>query len=196
MRSRKRQNKRGAARVSSSAVSYRGSVTLPRVSEADDTIMSNFITDGVVASDVTGVIAAVFQTPDLTSNPQFLAQFPLYNEFRILAMSVQFVPNAENSVVSAVDYRPLYEVDFRENNLPLTSYAQASGFASMRSHSVNRKFSSALHMSGVAEAKWLSSPLAGPTSFGVKWYADSLTAATPYGRYRQVFLVQFRNRAD
>lgn len=198
MRNRKRQNKGGAARVPSSAVSYRGPVLLPRTSEANDVIEANYITDGVVASDVAGVINSVFSTTNLTSNPQFSAQTALYNEFRVLAMSVQFVPNAENATVSAVDYRPLYEVDWRDNGSALTSYATASGYASMRSHSVNRKFSSSLHMTGVEEAGWLPClpAVSTPPPFGLKWYADSLTAATPYGRYRQIFLVQWRNRAD
>jgi hypothetical protein len=169
---------------------------LPRVSEANDTIQQNFITDGVVSSDITGHINNVFSTADITSNSQFSgAQSVIYNEYRVLAMSVQFVPNAENATVAAIDYRPLYEVDWRVQSAALFSYTLASGYASMRSHSVNRKFMSAIHMSSVDEAVWV--PVGSlPPLFGVKWYADALTASTPYGRYRQVFLVQFRNRAD
>jgi len=198
-RVRRRQRKNGGpARVATNTTKYSGPVVLPRVRGGDDTIMANLIVDGAVTSSGGGVINSVFKNGDVTSAGDFSGYAGQYSEYRVLGMSVQFIPNTENAIVSANAYTPLYEVVARgvASGTALTSYADASEYASMRSHSLTRKWSTAVRMDSTDEAAWTSTSIGLPNLFGNKWYATGLSNTTTYGRYREVFLVQFRNRAD
>lgn len=157
----------------------------------------NLTLDGPITSSAGGVVSPVFSSNDVLNSPSWASFAALYNEFRVLAVGVQFIPNAENSVVPATDYAPIYEVDYRADQTALVSYSDASSFASMRSHSVNRKWMSTARMAAVEEASFLAVTSGGSTEpYGLKWYGEGFTVATTYGRYREIFLVQFRTRAN
>lgn len=177
-----------------SRIVYNGPVTIPasleerRLFPMNFTFVSNLTTDGA------GTLPQTFQTEDVRNAADWSSVAATFDEYRVVAMKVLWVPIKEYS--NTFRYQPVATVVDRADATALSSYNIAGACESFQLHEGDRKFSRTMKMASVEEAEFLS-VLATPTSWGwIKMYATNIIpVSTTIYRFAVTFLVQFRGRA-
>jgi hypothetical protein len=169
------------------AVIYRGPISGLPWKQSLDLHTCLLALDVVSSTSVGGAIGAVFGSSPGTSS-DWTAAAGLFREYRTLGIEVTYVPNTKYSTVSQ---GVMYSVVDYQSSTALASYAAASANSSVGIHDTSGRFTVLARMHNVNDAQW--SPTASPLSlYWIKLYADTLAAATNYGRYLVRYLVQFR----
>lgn len=171
------------------ALSYSGSLRTP----AEQTVIMDLLQDTAVVSSAGGVLSDVLSDIP-TGSPDWASAQALFAEYRVLAMSVDFIPNIDGGNVAATLYAPYYVVwDATSAAVPLASYTAAVNYPISKHFALNRPWSLSHKMTGVEEATFvaLSSVV---VDYTFKTFATGLTASTPYGRLLVRWKVQFRGR--
>lgn len=186
---RRRRNRRVDANVVTGTLKYQGP---PRVL-AEQLVILDLLLDVPVTSTAGGTIADV-ETDIPTGSPDFASTQALFAEYRILCMTLQFIPNVTGGNVALVAYAPFYVVwDATSSVTALTSYVNATNYPISRQKSLNQPWSINHKMDGVEEATFVPVTSA-IVDFSFKTFATGLTAATTYGRYIIRWKTQFRGR--
>jgi len=172
------------------------------------------ITDYVKATTPAFVASAgsyqhVFATIDALSAATFADYSGVWQELRILAMKLQWVPQCQNAQLNSsasnatlVDSFPMFICPYRGNNSTLTSAVQAVAHKPMQCKSLNQPQQATIKMDESDEAAFVSTSGATvPAVFGFKvfWSGTSGLVTTPVfnlGYFIVTWLVQFRGLVD
>jgi len=127
-----------------------------------------------VGSTITNSIAL-----QLNNFDEYTSFANLYDEYRLLAADMIFVPNAEKSIQAATLYAPLIMVLDRDASAVLTSYGNGIDYESAVVASLNAQRKISYRMSGSEDALFITNPATVPAWF--KLYAQGLSASTAYG---------------
>jgi hypothetical protein len=182
---------------SASSQRYSGS-TVPKsiVAQRHLTIKLLSFTQAV-SSSAGGVINAVFGNTNPSSCGNWSSLAAVYDEYRVLAMRVHWVPsNGYNKVVATQTcLNPLFVVLDRDSATALTSTGAASGYDSVKMFDLERCFTyDEYKMDGPREASFITT--ATPTNLGgVLFFATGLSNSLQYGTVLVQFLTQFRAAA-
>jgi hypothetical protein len=194
-KSRRNRNKYSAVREvngpATTVTVYKG--PLRSVEEAPTVI--DVLFDQAISSSAGGVIA--FNVADFPlSSPDWANLVATFSQYRVLAMSIKFIPNVTGAAVGVLAYAPLYGVWDAQGSttaVVLTSYAQATGYSSLKAFSLNEPFRISHKMSSVQEGTFAETG-SSAIDYTFKFFATGLTASTNYGRYIAVWHCQFRGR--
>lgn len=186
-RSRRRRNTDAA--VTTKTLRYTGS---PKTG-IEQLVITDLLLDVAVVSTAGGIIAdIVYDIP--TASPDWASCQAIYAEYRILAMTVQFVPNIYGGNVAATLYAPFYVVwDATGTAVALASYAAATNYPVSSQRALNAPWTIIHKMDGAVEATFVPTTSA-IVDYAFKTFASGLTAATSYGRYVIRWKTQFRGR--
>lgn len=124
----------------------------------------------------------------------------LYDQYRVCAISIKFIPQRPNDTSLIVTYHPLYMVpDFDDTNA-LNSAAQAIQYERMKVKNLNSPWKVYFRIPKVAAGSGVKVQpgyfdIASSVSTGaIKFWADSLTASTTYGTFIATYYVACKNR--
>jgi len=156
-----------------------------------------------------GIISFVFPFANPSGATDWTTASGLYDEYRTLALSVQYYPNTEDCLTTnsaLLIFNPIYTVIDRDSNAALTSYAQAANYEALKVFSLTKRFRIDMKMSGLnvqtnnntsntaSEGAFLNCA-AVPTYCGsIKMFSGTNSTSTTYGRFVVRYLVQFRGR--
>jgi len=174
-----------------SAIEYNGP-SIPRVFAMQrKTNTELMIQETGFSSDAGGLMTTVFgSSPSAASN--WSGWQSCYDEFRTLALTVQYVPNDRYNRGVSVFTAPLSMVCDMDNSGSLASYTQAAQYGSDVFKSLDTPWKIHLKMSGVTDAQWSNTSPGTTSFFWIKCYAAGLTASTQYGLLLIYRLVEFR----
>jgi len=175
-------------------VAYHGPVVLPKSSEEATVYPQNFSYTNLVNADGGGVIAQVFSTEDVRSSSDWGNISSSYDEYRVVAMEVLYVPIIRYD--TAFPYPPMITVVDRSDIAAMSSYSTSATHESAVMKIPNKIWRRVIKMKSTEESDFIATSAASPTSWGsIKIYGSGFTASASYARFQQVFLVQFRGRA-
>jgi len=176
---------------------YRGPTRLPKAVSSNDHATFQLNLFGSIASSGTGTITTVFDcVTQATSSADFTNLANLYNEFRVLSMNISVVPiNLYNQPTTTVMNSVLSVVD-RNSATALTSYADATGYDSVKIHGASKPFTRTVKMDDLDEASWVSrgSSPANANRFYVKLFSSGNSNSINLYDYLDILMVQFRGR--
>jgi len=201
-KSKGRKNKKIVRKeLAPTAARYDGPVRSPEMFQQHDTYTTVLTSDGIISSDVGGVLAPVF-----TSNPNapgggfgpatgWASLAAVFDEYRVLAFEVEFlsvydqlISGASNMLTSVIDY---------DSTAALVSYAQSDNYASQKNFSI-QEYDGKLKkrivlMNGIENSVFITTT--GPAALmWLKMFASGLVVSTQvlhvFVRYR----VQYRGR--
>lgn len=149
----------------------------------------------IVAATSNGAGVLNQQFPD---NPTLATDFgnfqTVFAEYRVLALTIEYIPSVEGSTINLLLYNPLYVVeDLTSGTVALGSYAVAANYPRQRHCSLSSRMKLTHRMSGVAEATFVSN-LTPVINYSFKFYADTLSLNSTYGQFECHWLIQFRGR--
>jgi len=149
-----------------------------------------------------------FQNP--SSATDFSTYTGIYDEYRVLAMEVQFMPNAEMALTTneqGLIYAPILSVVDHDSNANFTTNTQPLNFESCKIHSLTKKWSRTMKIAGL-NAQVSSGILASEGAFmnctappslcgAIKIFTANnvLSVAATYGVFLVIYRVQFRGHA-
>jgi len=197
---RKQVQNRNGAGPSDTALAYWGPVRPPGTNAVIRTVTANLVTAANFNSDNTGKLAGVLQA-DATRMNDWTAYSNLYQEFRVLAFSVRYVPGAVVNTVNGTNQAvtaPIVYYPVRDGvYAALTSYTLAFDQEGSTAGHTARAWSRVIRMNGAGEATWFNtatySTLPGVWG-GIGYYAEGLLGNAYIGTFFQDVLVQFRAR--
>lgn len=171
---------------------YDGPMTLQAFRNQSYTVTTRMSRVVSATSNGSGVLSAIINNDP--SNYTSWADFtPLFDEYRVLAMEVHYVPNVNNTYNTTYLPQPVIHVWDRDASGALTSLGQGMDYESAVPSNINVPFKGHVKMTGSEDSAFIN------TAAPVKtWsyfnYASGLTASTTYGSYFVQILVQFRGR--
>lgn len=179
---------------SASTVMYLGPIRpLPQKFGLDDNTSELTLTS-VCTSTAGGQITTVISS-DPTGAQDWANFQAIWDEYRVLALSLQYVPNQIGGNVAAVAYSPIYTAGTHANGTAFTSYQDAAQVSTGQQHYLNQPWRQSIRMSSPEEASWtITSSAQGFAFMYVKVFAANLGNAVNYGQYISRWLVQFRAR--
>jgi len=172
---------------------YRGPLKPLGSSEQQHLTTTYLATVGNFTSSAGGVLNNVFNSnPSACTNWSDLATS--FHEFRVLGMRLEYFPINRYSKTTT-NCEPMVGITDRTSDVTaLTSYGQAIGHESATKESLEDPWIREVRMNSSEEAQFQET-VAPAVVFSMKFYADTLTINTPYGKYFLYYLVQFRGRA-
>lgn len=180
---------------------YRGPIMSPGSEENVQEVQSNMFSFVGVITSGAGVINTVYPiAPSSFSN--YAALFANYDEWRLLALKVEYVPNCKNFPVPlttntwALMQVITWAVD-RDSAAAYTGYTGtgatfSTNNASCRSFAPNERSKLVYRMNGSDAAAWNTS--AATNQLWIKMYSSGLSINTTYGYSHFKALFQFRGR--
>jgi len=186
---------------------YNGPVVDKAELQSADTHTMSFMQDITAVSTGAGLMAPVFPFENPNSAQDFSVAIQMFDEYRVLAMDVTFVPNMENTLDTAnlaLNHAPIYAVVDRDSNSALTAYATALNYPSISYHTLTKKWTKKMNMQGSsievssgignAEGLWLNCQSTPTLCGSIKIVAVGLSASATYGHFILRYRVQFRGR--
>jgi len=159
----------------------------------EQTVVLDLVYDITVVSTAAGVIADVLSDIP-TGSPDWTSCQALYAEYRILAMSIQFVPNITGGNVAATNYAPFYVIwDANPTAAALASYSAATNYPVSKYKSINQPWIMSHRMYGVEESTFVA-VTSSVADYAFRTFATGLTPSIAYGRYVIRWKTQFRGR--
>jgi len=202
---RKHQTARRLAQPSPSVLKYLGPVWDPGAVGNLDMITANLVYNTTLTSSAGGIISQSFDQT-MTGLAGWAYIGAAYDEFRVLAMQLEFYPFNRYSKTTTVCTPGVGVVD-RDSNAALTSLAQGFGYASCRiltledpwadrrTYKGNCEPPLVFKMDGVNDSSWITTATPTPSvKPNLKVYFTGLTPSTSYGMAVQRVLVQFRGK--
>jgi len=188
----KKKGKGKNINIPAAAQEYRGPSRVPLANLQEDMVTLEMSL--VVPCTATGGgILNNTQAFSLSSMSQSSSVQALWDEYRVLAVEVLWIPQAEDvAQVPAEASAPLAIVIDRDSGNALTSLSQAMSFASAVVRCVHKRQKIVYKMSGSEDAQFLPSSTATPA--WVKIYGGAFTIATLYGNLILRSVVQVRGR--
>jgi len=163
--------------------------------------------DSTAVSTAGGLLNPSFQFSNPNPATDWSSFIAIYDEYRVLAMDVTFVPNMEDTLDTsnlAFNHSPMLSVVDRDTNVALAAYSNALNYGSLQYHTLTRKAHREMKMSGVnsqissgipsSEGVFLNCQSAPSLSGAIKFVAVGLSASTTYGHFYVRWRVQFRGR--
>jgi len=186
---RRRSNPSRSANISTQAQSYFGPLSMPQ----EQLSIVDLCYDLAAVSTAGGIINDVIGDYPVAS-PDWTGVAGLFAEYRVLAMTVRFIPNVTGATMGTLLYTPFYCVlDLTSSITALTTYVAAANYALTKVNSLNVPWTMAHRMRGVEEAMFVPTSSA-VVDYNFKVFAATLTASTSYGRYFVHWKCQFRGR--
>jgi hypothetical protein len=172
---------------------YTGPLRLWGVRDQQETVPIELTNLQIITSSGAGSIATVFSF-GLAALQDSGTYEGVYEEYRVLSATWEWIPNAKDSVIAAVAYAPLVVAVDRDSNTALTSYTSAWNLESAKADSINSKQVMTARASGSQDLLWQPISTTSFTPFYIKLWATGLTATTAYGIAFWRTIVQFRAR--
>jgi len=204
-----KNNNKQSKEVSASTMVYKGPVIKKDELQSSDLHTQVLVYDIQLSSTGTGTIVAVFPFESPASAVDWSSAVALYDEYRTLAMEIDYVPNSEDCLSPTNNtnmYFPVYSVIDRDSNAALTSYSVATQYASCVPHTLTKKWRVKMNMEGLSvgnatgssivtgEGLWLNCAEPPSVCGSIKLFASGLTNSVAYGRIIIRYRVQFRGR--
>lgn len=195
----KRKGSKRTTRKSSTpglTLSYGGPVRLNTFNGQDSRpIKVNLSYTFTMSSDATGVLRNIIRGPGLTSSSDWVFYTDLYQEYRVLAIELEYMPFfngtynpslLQGSGAINVVHTPLA-------GLPssLDDIVQYSTWSPLKT---SNSFKKDWKMFGVEESVFTPTSAILANHGGIQFYCDSLTPNSSYGRGVVTYLVEFRGR--
>lgn len=190
---------------SPSAIKYSGPLKPPSVGK--DRVVARLTTIGALnTTSVAGVFLSslVFPASGVTATTDWTDYVALYQEFRVLGMSITFVPkfskawNESTAVVAATILSPQIFAPYHGDASALTTLDAAINHARHQMAPIDKNLSAEVRMDESDEAQWFSTTSGTTGTEGIKtFFSGSLTAAAAvinWGYYIISFTAQFRSR--
>lgn len=161
-----------------------------RTINQQDLVTTKFGYDVDCASDSSGNINTV-----LANNPNVTANWgdytAVWDEYRCLAMEVQFKPTQYVGGASAMAFAPIIVVIDYDSIAALTGYTLGSQYSSQKEFPGGRPWKRTIYLSGVENCGFIStlSPIANGY---IKTWSASNTVSLKLGRFHVEYFVQFR----
>jgi hypothetical protein len=161
--------------------------------EEEDLMTTDLQFTGVLTSTAGGVIDSNYNSdPASYSLSDWTSLAALYHEYRTLGLRVEFYPNNRYSKTTT-NCTPMIVCVDRQSGGTLGSYQVAMNHASAKKVSLEDPWREQAKMQNAEEAMFISTS-GTQALFWIKFYADSLTVSTQYGRAFVYLLIQFRGR--
>lgn len=172
---------------------YHGPIVSKAEKEEVDSITLPLNFTGVITSSAGGVIDASYSTdPSSYALADWTNIAGTWHEYRVLGMRMEFFPNNRYSKTSTVCTPMIVVIDRASAGL-LGSYQAAMDHSSAKKVSLEDPWVKEYRMSNVAESAFI--PVGSPVAHAwIKFYADSLSVSTQYGRAFVYLLLQVRGR--
>lgn len=189
----KGKKKQSGKETSADALSYKGPVIPRDVVEnvRTQTIVLNLVT--TISSNGSGVINNSFGTTNPSSFPEWTSVAALFDEYRVLAGRLKFIPsNRYNKVVATQTcINPIFSVIDRDVVVTLATTNSAASYESCEMHDLEGPFTRTFRMTGSREAAFIN--VQSPVNLGsIALFANSLSATLQYGTVFYSLTVQFR----
>jgi len=115
----------------------------------------------------------------------------VFDEYRVLAMTVHFKPVRIAGGSTAIIFAPLTTVIDMDNSALLTGYTLAGQYSSNKEFGGGASWKRTVFMSGVENAAFVST--ASPaSSWWFKVYSSGNSASLNLGRFNVTYYIQFR----
>jgi len=184
-------------RFSDKMIVYKGPTLIPGSKENVEEFECNLFTFLGVTTSGAGVIATVYPiSPSSFAN--YLAIFANFDEWRLLAYEVEYIPCAKDAIAAATPLmNPITWAIDRDSSGAYTNYTGtgatfSTNNASCKTFSPNERSKLVYHMNGSDAAAW--NTLAATAALYVKFYASGLSFAATYGYTYHKALFQLRGR--
>jgi hypothetical protein len=181
--------------ASASSIIYRG----PVISRQEVLQQEMFETvsheDVTVTTTGTSAITQAIPVSNPSSSTSWSSLAALYDEFRVIASSCQWVPITSAALATTIGGVLLGAVD-RDSAVVPTTYAALPYYDSCRYTPIDRPIKFEWKMTGTDEAVWLntSSPA---TTGAFKFFCQCAAfASTVAGHFHVVYRIQFRGRGN
>jgi len=126
------------------------------------------------------------------SSPNWNALAGVFDEYRVLAMSVKYAPNDRYDLAVSVGTTPVLVVIDRDTSLGLTSATQAAQYESVVMKNSSDPWTIKVNMSSSSEAQYLSTASPSSTWWVKMVGSQSLAVSTTLGYFLIQYRVQFR----
>jgi len=184
-------------RFSDKMLVYRGPIMVPGSKENVNEFETNMFTFLGLTTSGAGVITTVYPiSPSSFSN--YAAIFANFDEWRLLALTAEYIPNAEDAVTAATPLMNVisWAID-RDNAAAYTGYTGtgatfSTNNASCKVFAPNKRSSLTYRMNGSDAAAWNTA--ASANQLWIKMYASGLTINGTYGFVYFKALFQLRGR--
>lgn len=148
--------------------------------------------ESTIAATSGGVATAVInQNPSTSSN--WASYAGCFDEYRVLAMKVEMIPNHLSGGGSQSIQAPVVAVVDLDNNAPLTGYSVANFYSSSKEVNGGTRLKILGLMSG-SENSVFQSTASPSTLWYIKFYSSGNSASLPLGQLRITRWVQFRGQ--
>lgn len=192
------------------AVSYRGPVLAPGSKNETPVLLNLFTGQSLAVTSVAsvGTWAGLTQPTDFTVTQDFADMAALYQEFRVLKMSTEYVPRFTHAISPAVDafldysvyLSPLFLLPSHGDNTVISTNGAALVHQPNVHKSINLVSKASVSMSETDEAMWFSTTSATVPIMCIKnFFTYTTLAATPtlhWGWFYKQALFQFRGRVQ
>lgn len=186
-------SKRARMELSPSSIVYTGPIIPPTAKGELDTHTQLIGYTALLQSSGAGQITTYFVN-NISAATDWASLASLYKEYRVLAIKVDYMPyNRYSKATSTTTTPAIIAVDRSGNTTTPSSYDELMQYSSAQKKSLEDPWSFSCKMSGTEEAQFRPTTSTAP-GFGFKFYSDSLSLSTTYGRYFFYWLVQFRGR--
>jgi len=203
MKSKKRSKPRGRRAAASggsanpppTAIVYRGPVRT-KSDMGQNTVITRVLHYSTpLTSNSSGVISAIV-TNNPTLSPDWVNITPLWEEYRIIATELHWVPfyTAFNGLTSALAQGSLAVATSRNPTVgtPL-SLGSVLGYGDSRLLNTQRTFRMITRMDNTLEAGFTNVSAVGST-WAYVIYASNMTGSTPYGTLHLIYRIQLRSQ--
>jgi len=191
---KQKPGKKHSSNPGPSVQQYNGPIISKSMKEEEELYVVPLRFTGVVSSSAGAVIDSFYSSdPNSYALGEWASLNALYGEYRVLGMVVKFFPNNRYSKTT-VNCTPLMVYTDRELPTAATgSYQTAMSHESCRILSLEDPWSHEVKMSNAEESQFISTT-GTQALYSVKFYADSLSVSTTYGRMFVDLRIQFRAR--
>jgi len=184
-------------RFSDKMIVYRGPIMVPGSKENIEEFETNLFSFVGLTTSGTGTITTVYPiSPSSFSN--YLALFANFDEWRLLGVEAEYIPNAKDAVTAATPNMQVitWAID-RDSSGAYTGYTGtgatfSTNNASCKAFAPNERSKLSYRMNGTEAAAWNT-----PTStqqLYIKLYSAGLSNTSTYGYVHFKALFQFRGR--
>jgi len=177
-----------------SAIKYTGPVFTAQDLRQDQVIVRVLAVAGLITTNVSGNLQYTI-TNDPSLSPDWVSYTPLYEEYRVIAMELQWVPYCTrwgNVTNTAFFQNALAYAASRNATATAASIAAVMSYPSGHLTNMQTPWKLVIKMDNVSEASFFNVAGVGGT-WAALVYATGLSASTTYGAYSVRLRVQFRS---
>jgi len=194
---RQRKRKSGSksrANPPPSAIKYTGPVFTEQDLRQDQVIVRVLSVAGLITTNLSGNLAYTI-TNDPSGSPDWVSYTPLYEEYRVIAMELVWVPYCTkwgNVTNNAFFQNAVAYAASRNATAVASSVAAVMSYPSGRLTNMQTAWKLVIKMDNVSEASFFNVGGVGGT-WAALVFSTGLSASTTYGAYSVRLRVQFRS---